>query len=619
MLLVAGILILVYTFSRACLLSITWDEAYSYMEFVRNGVVLPDKFDEMSANNHLLNTFLNIQLTKWLGVSEFILRIPALFGHILFLLFSAKLLLNFHNKWLILASYFIIHLNPYLLDFFSLARGYGLSLGLMMTSIYYFYRFLHTKKAIDSAVSILVACLSVLANLVLLNFCLALFAAICWFILMRCFSENQKTNNKLRFFISQLFFPILFIACLLTVIVPFALGLKEAKALFFGASNGFWKDTIGTITDRSFYESGYSYWFQRIAKGFMILVLIHAAVLCILRFVKKRAEGETTFLQYMLIVLFLSGLSTVLQHHLFGTLYLIDRTALFLVVLFTLVLVFLIREISLIKKNAALIGYFSATTLLVHFFLSFNLTYVLEWKFDADTRTMLADLEKEKQILPGRRSMSIGVPFWFETGINYYRDINDLTWLNATVRSDQKDPMYDFLYLLPSDAKLLSDSIVVIKTYPLTGNVLAKPKKPAFTGKLCFIKKQDFEELPGKHFFMDRNVEFSPGFSYILNDSITKEKTAVVQFKVKVKSTDLSNCNVGLIITFLNSSGTISWQRAWIKDYINKTDEWTDVVYTSNVPVVAKQGDELKSYIWNPDKQEVFADDMQMEWISYSK
>src|SRR3989344_4832721 len=98
-----------YTTYRAAVLSITWDEAFSYLQFVRHETFIPAKYEMMDANNHFLNTWLNIYFVKWFGVSELVLRLPALIAHLLFLFFSYKLIKNFENKWLVLASFLIIN------------------------------------------------------------------------------------------------------------------------------------------------------------------------------------------------------------------------------------------------------------------------------------------------------------------------------------------------------------------------------------------------------------------------------------------------------------------------------------------------------------------------------
>src|ERR1035437_284191 len=121
MLFVFGVLIFTYTLLRAYLISITWDESQSYHEYIKNNIVLLKTYDMMSANNHILNTLGGIFFTTIFGVSEFTLRMPSLVAHLFFLYYSAKLVSTFENKWISVSAFLILNLNPYLLDFFSLA------------------------------------------------------------------------------------------------------------------------------------------------------------------------------------------------------------------------------------------------------------------------------------------------------------------------------------------------------------------------------------------------------------------------------------------------------------------------------------------------------------------
>jgi hypothetical protein len=43
-------------------------------------------------------------------------------------------------------GFLLLNLNPYMLEFFSLARGYGLALGFMMCSIYFCLRYLESRE-----------------------------------------------------------------------------------------------------------------------------------------------------------------------------------------------------------------------------------------------------------------------------------------------------------------------------------------------------------------------------------------------------------------------------------------------------------------------------------------
>ena len=619
MLFIFGILIFSYTAIRAHLLSITWDEAYSYIEFVRNGIVFPQQYNTMSANNHLLYTWLEIQLVNWFGVSELILRIPSLFAHALFLFYSAKLVRNFNNNYLALASFFIINLNPYLLDFFSLARGYGLSLGLMIASIYYLYEF-HMKgyKNKFAVASLFFAGLAVLANYVLLNYCLSLFGLMVLLMAYTIFISAETGKQKVFLFFKGIIFPTIILCLLLWIVVPIAFKLKESGALFFGGNKGFWQDTISTIINRSFYDRVYGNWFQRLVKGCMLLVIVAGSLFFVIQLFKKQTSGNKLFLGSLLFLIGTSAASTLIQHHFLGTLYLMDRTALFLLVLFNLIFVFLINELSEKRKKIAVIVYLSGIIVLIHFVLSFNLHYTLEWRSNADTKEMLSDLEKIKQIAKEKNNVSIGIPMAFDPGINFYRDINNLTWLNTVSGAEPTNRLHDYFYLSQEElATINKDSIEIIKTYSLTKNVLAKPKYKFRNVVICFNKKLSFENEPEQRYFIDSKTEYSRGFSYVINDSITPHKNAVIDFQANVMADEMKRCNLFIVISLQDIHGSYLWQSAYIKDYIKNEKEWVDVNFSCIVPQEVKQGDELSVYIWNQNKGELFVKKMNLKWIDY--
>src|SRR5258706_15038611 len=85
-------LLFAYAAARATVVPITWDEAFSYLEFTRKGLLLPfGHLRAMAANNHYLNTWLTYLTTSVLGVSELTLRLPALTACALFLYYTARL------------------------------------------------------------------------------------------------------------------------------------------------------------------------------------------------------------------------------------------------------------------------------------------------------------------------------------------------------------------------------------------------------------------------------------------------------------------------------------------------------------------------------------------------
>ena len=117
----------VYAVYCARTLSITHDEALTYPIFASRPFL--DLFKPevigMNANNHLLNTVLAAISVRFLGLSELAMRIPALIGAACYI-FAAILIAHglFRGLAATGAAIFLLA-NPYVLDFLPLARGYS--------------------------------------------------------------------------------------------------------------------------------------------------------------------------------------------------------------------------------------------------------------------------------------------------------------------------------------------------------------------------------------------------------------------------------------------------------------------------------------------------------------
>jgi hypothetical protein len=476
---VISVLLFFYTLTRACLLSITWDEACSYIEFISKGIVFQENYRLISANNHLLNTVVDIIFVKCFGVKEVVLRLPSLFAHIIFLYYSAKILLSFKNKWFVFASFLIVNLNPYLLDFFSLARGYGLSLGLMMGSIYYLFVFLSKENENKhSQYAIVLAALGVLANFVLLNYFIVLFAIIVSMIVQKACKKRATEGFSIFYNLKNILFHSVIFVLLLCLVVPIVFKLKVAEALFYGGYISFWTDTISETTFTLLYESSSSILLQQIVKGFIFIVLSGSCVFLFLKRSKKQSDKNFVFLGLLMVMIVFCSLSSIVQHYWFRTPYLTNRTALFLFVLFCLIVVFFVNELCLINTKASLIVYSVALVFLILFAVSFNLKYVLEWKHDAETEEMLTDLERIKQNEFPTQNTKIGASFWLSESIDFYIGLKKLDWLEVTPIEDTTKRRIAYLYVTKSEFSYINNSgIMVIKKYPITNNLLLQLKK----------------------------------------------------------------------------------------------------------------------------------------------
>lgn len=129
-----------------------------------------------SANNHILNSALLRISVSVFGWHEWAIRLPNILAYALYLFASYKISTHISaNKILGLLGIIVISASPFLLDFFSIARGYGIAsaFALFATSIYITS---NSKYKIWFACGLLV--LAILANFTYLNYFVAFIACI---------------------------------------------------------------------------------------------------------------------------------------------------------------------------------------------------------------------------------------------------------------------------------------------------------------------------------------------------------------------------------------------------------------------------------------------------------
>ena len=153
---------------RAIQVPLTYDEAAAYLRYIASDPL--SLFDFSVATNHLLNTLLTKLFSAAAGSSEAALRLPSLVGYALYVCFSLLILRRLTHRAIAVAGFLLLNLNPYVLDYFALSRGYGLSLGLLAGALFFLLdRRLSPSLALAGA--------AVMANFSLLNVYPALWLA----------------------------------------------------------------------------------------------------------------------------------------------------------------------------------------------------------------------------------------------------------------------------------------------------------------------------------------------------------------------------------------------------------------------------------------------------------
>ncbi len=193
----------VYEVLRAAMVSITFDEAATQMTYLSSGFFAV--FDLRSANNHFLYTFLARLFSIFGGSSELSLRLPSLLGYLLYLGSSWAILNRFFGRFVALSGFLFLNLNPYVLDYFSLGRGYGLALGFEMAALYFFLVFLDSRRPAKGdgnqalAMSLFLALASALANLSFLNVLMGFWVlAVLYFLIKNLIREPRLSATAPR-------------------------------------------------------------------------------------------------------------------------------------------------------------------------------------------------------------------------------------------------------------------------------------------------------------------------------------------------------------------------------------------------------------------------------------
>ncbi|HKR03267.1 MAG TPA: hypothetical protein VJY62_01420 [Bacteroidia bacterium] len=623
-----------YVAVRGYCLAITWDEAWSYLEFVRKGFLSPYYFTGGAANNHLLNTWLVYLTSSSFGVNEFTLRIPNILAYGLFLFYTAKISNEFPSSLVKISSLLILNLNPYLVDFFSISRGYGLSFGLMAGSLWHLYLFLKNNfQKKNSLYSLVFAMLAVSAYLAMIHFAFALFMII----LMTDFLMAGKESNFRKRFFSALkknrVASLLFLIFLL-FIIPRITGLRNADAFFYGGTGGFWSDTMVTVFERSLYEKPYPSNLKYILSGFALAISAIAFFISAWIIFKKKISREACFLPALCFLLFYCSLVSALQYHILGTPYLTNRTALFLLVLFSFLFVFLLNDLALTKKIFIYIFPLCCIAQALHFYNCYNLKYVLEFDVNADVREMIHDIDSLKYETPVQKfNTDVGVSFDFLGPFNYYRCVYNFTWLTIADKAKKNDPLNDFLLLTEKEYKKIhTDSFVILKTYPLFKSMLLKRKYKPSEYSICLSKKSDFDvpndSFPLTHSISDKfsfsgktssladeKNEYSDGINYKIDVSKNPVKNSMLLVKTMVLMERLDNTHAAIVVSMERNKEIYFWHASLTNDFAIKAKEWFPVYFSCFIPEEVRQDDLLKIYLWNK-KSPVYIDDLEMRWIT---
>lgn len=412
--------VLIYTFYRAFNIDITYDEAWTIKDFVPLDFINILNYSPCDANNHILNTLLIKFIGTLGGKSLFFARLPNFLSLIGYLYFSYKIS-KFVPNPISIILFILLLINPFLLDFFSLARGYGMGIFFQTASIFYLFLFIKRKELKHNLLSLIFASLACLSNFSQLNYWIALTITIGVIILY------SSKINKLKFILYNSIIAIIFLLIIYEPVRKLVIGGN----LYYGGNNNFYSDTLLSLTKYTQYSPTSNQYTHVFLVIFLLSLLTGISFLLIKNFKNKISELKIE--NSLLLITFLAVLSPILQHYLLGTLYLIDRTALFYYPLFILLLCFSLN----LKKGLIHTIVLGSLTLIfcLNFIFSANLYKTAVWYFDSHTRDILSKLNEKG--IKENRNISIDFSWPFQSSVYYYYYKN--TYPNLNLVKDKQN------------------------------------------------------------------------------------------------------------------------------------------------------------------------------------
>jgi hypothetical protein len=590
---------------KAATISFTWDEAASYLFYVQFNTWLPNQGSLLDANNHLLNSFFMILENTYLPKSIFFLRVHSLFAFLIYAGAAFSISKGLVKNGNVFIPFCIFILHPYLIDFFSLARGYALGLSFELLALAGLLSFINNANKYFPTIIALVLCLATLGNFSMLNFQLAALGVTTLFCLLLFFQKKWTLSKLLKalipgWIVSGIFF---------YWILPVLFSLKENGNLYFGGSNGFWKDTVTSLIHNLSYNA---IWDEPLEILLKIITISTFMIVPFWLIAKKKLMHEDSwkklFAVYILLSLMIS--STIVQHYYLGTLYLIERTALLFLPVFLSLLVILLTNTKTIFFQKLLTG-----LLCIHFIFSASKASVLEWKMNANNDKAI-ELINKLPIPEGRSQINLSASFDYALVLKFYAVYNDIkTIAPLHSRLNYFDLGCDyFMYSEKEKQQIKFPTGKEIYKDHLSGYTIAEKSHPykqkVVHNHLMLLNNevQAYDSIKikdDKGWAMHSENMYSLGFKIIL-DSLNLKNNAFIEMDVLLRISKPLNKEIELLYSVYRGPQDLVYKNIEIYALLNKNiNKWVHIKYSFPLPFPLQEGDIINSYILNNKQQEI--------------
>jgi hypothetical protein len=625
-----SVLLLLYIVCRAWNVAMTWDECWSYTHYALDTAWNIVSYHSNTSNNHTWNSLCMRLEVFTLPFCEISLRLHSVLAFVAFMYFGWLLLKDIANPYWGIAAFLLLNLNPFMLDFFALARGYAVSLAAMMASLYFLRQYMlqQGKRWLFLVLSLLCAEVAAAGIFSLATYFVALIGFVVIWSSYEQFIRKKKSLLKTVLSIAIVAAPFLYWFVVITT------RLQSANEFYYGGVDGFWKDTVGSLITASLYVDTYPGWV-----GFLVgiaVVFICLAGLAILIYRLRKAGFDLYSYSGPLAIISILAfcvIGTMLQHVLLGTRYLFDRTALYLLVLFMLGTGYAFYYLYQYSKYTLIISGVITASVIMHFLHVMNISYTQYWRKEADIKEMMADLDKLHMDPHNNAQHFVGAYWTLAPAAEFYRQYRHYYWMNEVTG----DVYYKEKFLINTkegEKYFRGHQLRLLKNYPLSGaslyenlsyqdpeavfekHISMEPSEPECkNAHLVTTLAKD-----GSHAAMLRSdpQEFSPGIDVAAGTFIRSGDSSLAVKATVWVYMDKPCIQGQLIVSVADSSGKITeWETHDIIHYFNKA-EWVPIEFTVwnlNVPSVYAH---IRVNVWNTSTADMYVDAMNVKVLRYA-
>ena len=371
-----------------------------------------------------------------------------------------------------------LNLNPFILFYFFLARGYGLGLSFQMLGIIFLLFSYEKMPQKQSLVFLFLATisgmLSVLSNFTFLNFYRPLLVLVFWLLLSNTSAfELKKRPVYILTILSINTLNTLFVVLVLQRVIK----LKNNGAFYFGGNINFIHDTVLSLVRMLTNCS------PKIAKLISAGLIGLFCIFMILALISIKKNKKITL--FPLFTAMLVGAITlpILQHYLVEALFPIERGALYLVPLYMVALLYAFEFIYKITKNEtekkSIIALLSLTGIIMctHYSINYNVQTIINTAREIHDKEVVNLINQDRNLHYPNQMINVGNSWQLEPTLNHYRYINNYDWMHPITRNRIDPLMNNYIYAFESDLKDIPiDNPSIISTFSDTKTVLIRVK-----------------------------------------------------------------------------------------------------------------------------------------------